>query len=167
MEQKLYLLSEILKLNNSNIKAIIDSEMSIHELIFSDSDYLQERLKLNKSLISRISALKKLISGISFKELRKRKKIKKLEEAVRYLKTMLCLLKRECFMFIFLDNGNILIDQIKIRGSIDNVQLDYRFVMRRALVSKAAGIICAHNHPSGNVNSSTADRCVTSELKKY
>ena len=61
MKKGLYLLSQILDLSSSEIKSIIDSRMRVYELIFSNGDYLQECLKLDKSLISRISALKELI----------------------------------------------------------------------------------------------------------
>lgn len=41
MENSLYLLSQILELSSADIKEMIDSGMSTHELIFSDGDYLQ------------------------------------------------------------------------------------------------------------------------------
>ena len=166
MKKNLYLLSEILELNSSDIKAIIDSGVSIHELIFSDGDYLQESLKLDKSLISRISALKELVSDLSFNELQKRRRIKGVEDAVKYLKIKLSPLAEEHLVVLFLNKGNDIVDQLEIRGSLDEVQLDYRLVTKKALVSEAAGIICAHNHPSGSVNPSTEDRHVTAELKK-
>ena len=168
MENNLYLhlLIQILDLNSSDIKKIIDSKISIHELIFSDKEYLRKRLKLKESTISKLEALKTLISEISFEELRKREKIGSSKDAVEYLKTILRTLKREYLVVLFLDNGNTIVDQVKIRGLIDEVQMDYRLIIKRAVLSDATGIICAHNHPSGNVDPSIQDRINTLELKK-
>jgi len=155
-----------LDLNSSDIKKIIDSEISIHELIFSDKEYLQKCLKLKKSIIPKLEALKILISEISFDELRKRKKIERFEDAVKYLKTILRTLRREYLVVLFLNNSNAVVDQIKIRGSIDEVRMDYRLITKSAILSEATSIICAHNHPSGNADPSTQDEIVTLELKK-
>lgn len=166
MNKNFYLLIQILDLDSSDIKKIIDSEISIHELIFSDKEYLQKRLELKGSIIPKLEALKILISEISFDELRKREKIGSPEDVVKYLKTILRTLKREYLIVLFLDNGNAIVDQVKIRGLIDEVQMDYRLIIKRAVFSEAASIICAHNHPSGNVDPSTQDKVITFELKK-
>ena len=166
MNKNLYLLIQILDLDGSDIKKIIDSGMSIHELIFSDKEYLRKCLKLKKSIISKLETLKILISEISFEKLQKRKKIKNPEDAVEHLKTILRTLRREYFVVLFLDNGNAIVDQVKIRGSIGEVQMDYRLIIKRAFFSDAIGIICAHNHPSGNADPSTQDEIVILELKK-
>ena len=166
MNKNLYSLIQILDLDSSDIKKIIDSEISIHELIFSDKEYLRKRLKLKKSIIPKLEALKILISEISFEELRKREKIRSSEDTVKYLKTILRPLKRESLVVLFLDNGNSIVDQVKIRGLIDEVQMDYRLIIKRAVLSEAKSIICAHNHPSGNATPSTQDKIITLELKK-
>ena len=132
MNKNLYLLIQILDLDGSDIKKIIDSGMSIHELIFSDKEYLRKCLKLKKSIISKLEALKILISEISFEKLQKRKKIKNPEDAVEHLKTILRTLRREYFVVLFLDNGNAIVDQVKIRGSIGEVQMDPRSIIKRA-----------------------------------
>lgn len=72
----------------------------------------------------------------------------------------------EHFEVLFLNKGNAVIDYIDVGGAYDNVQVDYRLIIKRALVSEAANIICAHNHPSGNVSPSLQDRAFTASLKK-
>ena len=76
MKKHIYLLEEILSLNSSDVKAIIDSGLSAQELIFSDDNYLQECLKLDRSVTSKFSSLKHLISEISLQELRNKVVIK-------------------------------------------------------------------------------------------
>lgn len=69
-------------------------------------------------------------------------------------------------MVLFLNKGNAVIDYVDVGGAYDNVQVDYRLIIKRALVSEAANIICAHNHPSGNVPPSIQDKAFTTSLKK-
>ena len=167
MERNIYLLSEILNLNSSDIKTVIDSGLNAQELIFSDGDYLQEYLKLDKSLISKLLSLKQLISEISFEKLRKRFVIKESIDVIEYLKTILRTLSVEHFVVLFLNKGNIIVDHVEvIQGTYDTVQVDCRFIVKRALVSESASIICAHNHPGGNAMPSDQDKYLTSELKK-
>lgn len=49
-------------------------------------------------------------------------------------------------------------------GSIRGARVDLREVVKRALYHNAAAVIFAHNHPSGNINASRADRTVTKKL---
>ncbi len=166
MEKYVYLLEEVLSLSSSDVKAIMDSGLNAQELIFSDSDYLQECLKLDKPLVSRFSSLKHLIAEISLQELRSKVVIKGTKDVVKYLEVTLRTLSVEHFVVLFLNKGNAVIDYIDVGGAYDNVQVDYRLIIKRALVSEAANIICAHNHPSGNVFPSLQDRAFTASLKK-
>ena len=166
MEKHVYLLEEILSLNSSNVKAIMDSGLSAQELIFSDGDYLQECLKFDRALISKFSSLKRLVAEISLQELRNRGVIKGTKDVIKYLELTLRLLSVEHFVILFLNKANTIIDYIDVGGAYDNVRVDYRLIIKRALVSEAANIICAHNHPSGNAAPSAQDRAITAALKK-
>ena len=149
------MLIQILNLDSSDIKKIIDSGISIHELIFSDREYLRKYLKFKELIISKLEAIRILISEIPFEELQKKEKIESLEEAMKYLKTISRASKGEYFVVLFLNNGNDLVDQVKIKGSIDKVQMDYRLIIKRAALSEATSIICTHNCSSRDVDPST------------
>ena len=166
MEKHVYLLGEILSLNSSNVKAIMDSDLSAQELIFSDGDYWQECLKFDRALISKFSSLKRLVSEISLQELRNKVVIKGTRDVIKYLEMTLRTLSVEHFVILFLNKGNAIIDYIDVGGAYDNVRVDYRLIIKRALVSEAANIICTHNHPSGNATPSAQDRAFTAALKK-
>jgi DNA repair protein RadC len=43
--------------------------------------------------------------------------------------------------------------------------VDPKKIFKLALEQNAAGIILCHNHPSGNLNPSTADRNLTDKIK--
>lgn len=72
----------------------------------------------------------------------------------------------EVFGVIFLNNANRLIAFEKLFfGSINSTRVHPRVVVQRAITLNAASVIFVHNHPSGEVNPSSNDRCLTNELK--
>jgi DNA repair protein RadC len=87
--------------------------------------------------------------------------------AVRdYLRLQLGGLGHEVFMALFLDAQNrVLAREELFRGSLTQTSVYPREVVKRALAHNAAGIILAHNHPSGVAEPSQADRWLTDQLK--
>lgn len=51
-------------------------------------------------------------------------------------------------------------------GGLDRTVVDPKVVFTIALKAKASSVILAHNHPSGNVNTSLVDTQVTTKLKQ-
>ena len=52
------------------------------------------------------------------------------------------------------------------RGGISGTVVDIRIILSVALKCNATGIILIHNHPSGNLTPSDADKVITKKLKK-
>ena len=76
-------------------------------------------------------------------------------------------LEREVFAAVFLDTRHRLIEYAELfQGTIDGAEVHPREVVRHALRCNAAAVIVAHNHPSGTVDPSAADRAVTERLKQ-
>lgn len=75
-------------------------------------------------------------------------------------------LPREVFCVLFLDSRNrlLLLEEL-FMGTLGQTAVYPREVARRALACNAAGVILAHNHPSGVTTPSAADRQVTQTLK--
>lgn len=72
----------------------------------------------------------------------------------------------EVFAGLFLDSQNRLIAAEELfRGTLTQTSVYPREVLRRALELNSAGIIVAHNHPSGVAEPSAADRLLTASLK--
>ena len=87
--------------------------------------------------------------------------------ASRYFQDMLAGLEREVFAAVFLDTRHRLIEYAELfLGSVDGAEVHPREVVRHALRCNAAALIVAHNHPSGVVEPSAADRAVTTRLKQ-
>lgn len=87
--------------------------------------------------------------------------------AVRdYLRLRLAHLPHEVFAALFLDAQNrVLAVEELFRGSLTQASVYPREVVKRALGHNAAGVIFAHNHPSGLAEPSQADRWLTDQLK--
>jgi DNA repair protein RadC len=88
--------------------------------------------------------------------------------AVRdYLRLKLAGLGHEVFMAVFLDAQNRALEtEILFRGTLTQTSVYPREVVKRALAHNAAGVILAHNHPSGVAEPSQADRWLTDQLRQ-
>jgi DNA repair protein RadC len=87
--------------------------------------------------------------------------------AVRdYLRLLLGGRNHEVFMVLFLDAQNrVLASEELFRGTLTQTSVYPREIVVRALHHNAAGVILAHNHPSGVAEPSQADRWLTDQLK--
>jgi DNA repair protein RadC len=73
----------------------------------------------------------------------------------------------ESFCVIALDRAlNIVAYEFISTGGTSATIADPRRIFQFALLSNASAIILAHNHPSGNLNPSTADRSLTEKIFK-
>ena len=75
--------------------------------------------------------------------------------------------QQEHFVCLTLDGGNRLINIHEVsKGTLTASLVHPREVFRCAISDNAASIIVAHNHPSGNLEPSQADRQVTERLQE-
>ncbi|MFD2518153.1 RadC family protein [Salinimicrobium flavum] len=75
-------------------------------------------------------------------------------------------LPHEEFWIIYVNNSNKVIDRFQLsKGGITGTLVDVRLALKKALELGATAIILAHNHPSGNLNPSSADKQLTQKLK--
>lgn len=97
--------------------------------------------------------------------LREKKYLRSSREVAHYLTHAMRDLKREVFMVIFLDAGHAIIDsRIVAEGTITSNTIYPRELVKEALQCNAAALVVAHNHPSGNLSPSDADRRLTKNL---
>lgn len=74
--------------------------------------------------------------------------------------------KQEYFVCLTLDGANRLIaKRIITIGTLTSSLVHPREVFAEAITDRAASIIVAHNHPSGNLEPSQADRDITERLQ--
>ncbi len=74
---------------------------------------------------------------------------------------------RERFIVLYLNRQNQIHGFYTVGiGGIAGVSVDVKLAILPALRSMSSGIILAHNHPSGNLNPSQADKQVTKKIKE-
>ena len=75
-------------------------------------------------------------------------------------------LPHEEFWIIYLNNSNKVIQKHQLsKGGITGTLVDVRLVLKTALEVGALSLILVHNHPSGTLKPSKADKDITQKLK--
>lgn len=76
-------------------------------------------------------------------------------------------LPHEEFWVLFLNNSNKVILKSQLsKGGISGTIVDVRLVFKLALENGATGLILCHNHPSGGLIPSEADKQITKKIKQ-
>lgn len=74
-------------------------------------------------------------------------------------------LPHEEFWVLFLNNSNAVISKSQLsKGGITGTSVDIRLIFKLALENSATGLILCHNHPSGNLKPSDADKKITRKI---
>lgn len=75
-------------------------------------------------------------------------------------------LLHEEFWVLYLNNSNKVIHKAQLsKGGITGTVVDARLIFKMALEHNATAVILSHNHPSGKLLASDADRDITKKLK--
>jgi DNA repair protein RadC len=75
--------------------------------------------------------------------------------------------KQEYFLCITLDGASHIINKrVVFIGTLNQSIVHPREVFADAIADRAAGVIVAHNHPSGNLSPSSADIAITDRLQE-
>ena len=75
-------------------------------------------------------------------------------------------LPHEEFWILYLNNSNKIIQKHQLsKGGITGTLVDVRLVLKNALEVGAVSLILCHNHPSGTLKPSQADKDITKKLK--
>lgn len=78
-----------------------------------------------------------------------------------------CIELSEQFKILLLNRANHVLGVYSLSsGGITGTVADPRLIFAAALKANACGIILAHNHPSGNLVPSTADKLLTSKISQ-
>jgi DNA repair protein RadC len=84
----------------------------------------------------------------------------------QHLQMQLAHLKHEVFVVCFLDVQNKLLQTEELfRGTLTQTSVYPREVVLRTLHHHACAVVLAHNHPSGSVEPSPADKALTANLR--
>lgn len=75
-------------------------------------------------------------------------------------------LPHEEFWILILNRSNQIVDKVRIsQGGVSGTVIDTRIILRLAIEKLASGLVLCHNHPSGNIQPSDADKKITDKIK--
>jgi DNA repair protein RadC len=94
------------------------------------------------------------------------KKIASSREVYEIMQPILGDLPHEEFWILYLNNSNRIITKSQLsKGGITGTMVDVRLVLKKALEVGATALVLCHNHPSGTLKPSRADKDITEKLK--
>lgn len=146
------------------------------EVLDSVSNDLHQLASLNRDELIRFKGLGevKAIRLIAAFELgRRRRELKSIQlikitsslEAFQVIAPVLFDKVIEEFWVVFLNQGNRVIGKERISiGGISGTVADIRIILKHSINKLASSIILFHNHPSGNVTPSMADKQLTKKV---
>ena len=95
----------------------------------------------------------------------KKYKIQSSQDAYQCLLAELSDLDHEQFWVLLLNRANQVISKIQIsKGGLSGTVADPKIIFHKALQHSSSSIILVHNHPSGNVEPSSADLTLTKQI---
>lgn len=113
-----------------------------------------------------LMAVLELARRATAQQLREREVFSSPEAVKHFLQLHLAAKPHEVFAVLFLDGQNRLLAlEEMFRGTLTQTSVYPREVVLRALHHQAGALILAHNHPSGQVEPSSADKSLTATLK--
>jgi DNA repair protein RadC len=118
----------------------------------------------------------KAISIVAALELGRRRRVEEAVELVKInsskvifelMQPIIGELPHEEFWIVYLNNSNKVISKTQLsKGGITGTVVDVRLVYKLALEYGATSIVLCHNHPSGSLTPSDADKQITQKLKR-
>jgi DNA repair protein RadC len=143
---------------------MLDHFGSLHQLFHASLDEFCEVNGLGLAKYAQLQAVLELARRASREELA-RQPLCSPGVVKTYLRSRFTCQPHESFLVLFLDVKNRLIDaQEMFSGTLTHTSVYPREVVKAALRRNAAGIMLAHNHPSGVCEPSDADLRLTSAL---
>jgi DNA repair protein RadC len=95
----------------------------------------------------------------------RKRKIRGPEDIYDEMKSYLMDLRHEEFWILLLNQANIVIKVVKVSsGGVSGTVADARMIFKEAIENLASSVILVHNHPSGQLVASQADKQLTEQI---
>ncbi len=138
---------------------------SLHALFGASQKELSSVHGLGPAKFAQLQAIMELARRATGEQLQYGQVLSSPATVRQYLKLYLARQQHESFVVIFLDAKNRLIaSEAMFRGTLTQTSVHPREVVKAALGHNAAGVLLAHNHPSGAPTPSEADVLLTRAL---
>lgn len=147
-------------------------------ILASTQNNLNELAKLNVDTLKSFKGIgeAKAISIVTALELGRRRRLEAALEhpiissskgAYEIFQPLIGDLHHEEFWVLFLNNSNKVVDALQMsKGGLTGTVVDTRLIFKKALANGATSLILGHNHPSGSLKPSNADKQLTQKIKQ-
>jgi DNA repair protein RadC len=155
------------------------SALDVAKLVLAAANnQLHELAKFSVNDLTKVNGIgeARAITIIAAMELGRRKKDADREETLRigssrdvyeYMLADLTDIAHEEFWIILVNRSNRIIKKLRVSiGGVAGTVADPKIIFKRAIEELASGIILVHNHPSGNISPSQADKDLTKKMKE-
>ncbi|WP_264553386.1 RadC family protein [Flavobacterium sp. N2038] len=154
-----------------------ESAVDLSKRILAAVGGLNSLAKLSLSQLMNFKGIgeAKAVSIIAALELCRRRSSEKAVEMVKITSSKMVFnlmqpiigeLSHEEFWVLFLNNGNKVVSKSQLsKGGIGGTVVDVRLIFKLALEKSATSLILCHNHPSGNLTPSDADKQITKKIR--
>ena len=150
----------------SHARMLLAEFGSLQQLLAAQPDTFCARPGLGPAGWATLQAARELARRSIREALQERQALSSPTQVREFLTLWLRDRSAEAFVGLFADSQNRLITaQELFRGTLSQTAVYPREIARLALRLNAAGVIFAHNHPSGIAEPSVADRLLTDALK--
>lgn len=140
---------------------------NLHELGRLGLMELQKTKGIGEARAITIAAALELGRRRQINEGLQRASISKSTDAAEIVIPLLRDLNHEVFCVIYLNQANrVLRHELISSGGLTGTVADIRMILKNALLYNANKLVIAHNHPSGNLTASSADKQLTAKLKE-
>lgn len=93
------------------------------------------------------------------------RKILSAADVMALMQDRIAYLQHEEFWAIYLNNANAILKTMQLsKGGITNTAVDIRIILHEAISLNSTSFIVTHNHPSGNLKPSKADKEITKKI---
>lgn len=148
-------------------KILHSSENSLHKLAKFNLKQLQEFKGIGEAKAISILAALELGKRRAAEPLEEFDKITSSKDVFRIMNPYIGDLDHEQFWILMLNNSNKVIYKFPLsKGGITATMVDTRLLFKSALAQGATALILAHNHPSGTLQPSQADKTITQKIQK-
>lgn len=156
-ESALDLCKRILKQNNNQLNQVL--KQSIQQLMQFKGIGVAKAVTI-------VAALE-LAKRLQVSTINPLKKVTRSNDVFKLMQPIIGDLPHEEFWFLLLNNSNKVIYKLQLsKGGLTQTVVDLRMLFKTALEHLATALILVHNHPSGQLTPSQADKDITQRIKE-
>lgn len=148
-------------------KELIKKYRSLSGVLTASTEELSEIPGISQKTALLIRLIRDVAANLFADKIKDKDLFQAPETVLEFVKAKLAGRHDEVFLIIYVNAKNRMEDyEIVCEGTVDQVVIYPRNVIKQALKHNATGLIVIHNHPSGECDPSGADIRLTESLKK-